>query len=44
MYTESIIYIHFSTFLRYHIHLLCREYTDINLADYGHKEINITEI
>ena len=41
METEYIIYIHF---YRYHINLLWRAHMDINLADYRHKGINITEI
>ena len=34
----------FPTFLWYHIHLPWRADMDINLADYGCKEINITDI
>ena len=32
------------TFLHYHIHLPWRTDMDINLADYGHKYTNITDV
>ena len=44
MDTNSSIYIHFPTFLRYHIHLPWRADIEINLDDYGWKEINKTDI
>ena len=42
METDSIIYIPFPTFLHYQIHLPWRVDMDINLAEYGRNEIDIT--
>ena len=44
MKTGSIIYIHYPTFIHYYIHIPWPADTDISLADYGRKEINITDI
>ena len=44
MDTDSIIYIHFSAFIHYRIHLPWRVDMDINLSEYGRKEINTTYI
>ena len=44
METDSIIYIYFPTFLRYHVHLPWRAYMEIKLAEYECKEIKIKDI